>query len=155
MFYELESWNSKSYGDTWKEIFSTPPVRYLSSSDFLFAHLFPVTTFPSCLKQLLKDSCCGWCSRMNFHLTQIEFNCCTTNNPETQSQENLKNQASAATSMEGEMLGLNVSPWKSTRVMIWATLNTCTGTANSAPSWDSSPPEQVDAWRCRHLQDSY
>lgn len=85
MLCELESWNSKSYGDTWKKLLSTPPVRYSISSDLLFAHLFAVTTFPSCLKQLLKDRCCGWCSRMNFHLTQIQFNCCPTtiqgNNP--------------------------------------------------------------------------
>lgn len=145
----------KSYGDSWKEIVSTPPVRYSISCDLLFAHLLAVTTFPSCLKQLFEDSCCGWCSRMNFHLTQTEFNCCTTNNPGKWSQSNLKNKASPARSMARETLGLNVSPWKSMRVIIWATLNTCTVIANSAPSWDSSPPEQVDRWRCRHPQDNY
>lgn len=37
--------------------YSTPPVRYLISSDLFFARLSAVTTFHSCLKQLLKDSC--------------------------------------------------------------------------------------------------
>lgn len=83
---------------------------------------------------------------MNFHLTKTEFNCCTTSYPGKLSQFNLKNQASAATGMERETLWLNVCPWQSTRVIIWATLNTCTVIANSAPSWEDFSVHRQNTW---------